>query len=113
MTENFRLTRIPIEYKARYTLGEISGEGLITDISEGGIALRVQHALMIGDKLHITSQITGDLTLDLTGEVRNIANNMAGILIKEIDSKIKERFLEHVNGMLRMMNKSNREKYKL
>jgi hypothetical protein len=113
MIENFRLTRIPIEYNARYTLGEISGKGLITDVSEGGIALRVEHALKIGDKLQITSQITGDLTLDFTGEVRNIANNIAGILIMEIDSRIKERFLEHVNGMLRIMNRSKREKYKL
>ena len=111
MTENVRLTRIPIEYKARYTLGEISGEGLITDISEGGIALRVQHALSIGDKLQITSQITGDLTVDFFGEVRSLKNNIAGILIMEIDPKIKIRFLEHVNGILRMMNRPNREKY--
>jgi hypothetical protein len=112
MTENVRLTRIPIEYKARYTFEEISGEGLITDISQGGIALRVQHALKTGDELRVTSQITKDLTLDFTGEVRNIANNMAGIMITEIDSSIRERFLEHVNGILRIMNKSNREYYK-
>jgi hypothetical protein len=111
--ENYRLTRIPIEYKAHYTLGEISGDGLITDISEGGIALRVEHALSIGDKLLITSQITGNLTLDFTGEVRNIMNNIEGIRIMEIDANIQERFLEHVNGTLRMLNKSNREKFKL
>lgn len=111
MFDNSRLTRIPIEYKAQYSLGEISGNGLITDISEGGIALRVEHALDVGDKLYITSQITSNLTLEFTGEVRTIANNMAGILVMEIDSDIQERFLEHVHGILMMMDKPNRERY--
>jgi len=87
--ENLRSTRIPIEYKAIYTMGNISGEGFITDISKYGVAVRVKQALVIGDELHITSKISNDLILEFTGEVRNINGNIAGIMIKSIDPDIR------------------------
>ncbi len=59
--KNLRCTRLPIEYKTTYSFGNISGEGFLTDISEGGVALRVKQALAIGDELQITSRISSDL----------------------------------------------------
>jgi len=93
---NLRSTRIPIEYVATYTMGNISGEGFITDISKNGVAIRVKQALAIGDELHITNKILNDLILEFTGEVRNINGNIAGIMIKSIDPDIQERFMNHI-----------------
>jgi len=85
-------------------MGNISGEGFITDISPNGVAIRIKQALAIGDELHITSKISDDLTLEFTGEVRNINGNIAGIMIKSIDPDIQERFMKHIDGVLRFMN---------
>jgi len=110
---NFRSTRLPVEYRANYRLGDISDVGLITDISSGGVALRVKQAFAIGDELHITSRISSDLVLEFSGEVRNMEGNIVGIKIKAIDPSIHERFKDHIAGMLRMVNKGEVEQYKL
>jgi len=102
-----------MEYTATYTMGNISGEGFITDISRVGVAIRIKQALAIGDKLHITSKISNELILEFSGEVRNINGNIAGIMIKSIDPDIQERFMNHINGMLRLMNMKGDEQYKL
>lgn len=111
--ENLRSTRVPMEYTATYTMGNISGEGFITDISERGVAIRVKQALAIGDILHITSKISNELILEFTGEVRNINGNIAGIMIKLIDPGIQERFMNHIDSMLRLMHMKGTEQYKL
>ena len=110
--KNLRSTRLPIEYKTTYSFGNISGEGFLTDISEGGVALRVKQALAIGDELQITSMISSGLILEFSGEVRNISGNIAGIKIKKIDPSIHERFKSHIEGILRIVNKREVEKYK-
>ena len=110
--KNLRSTRLPVEYKVNYSFGNINGEGFLTDISEGGVALRVKQALAIGDELQITSMITSGLILEFSGEVRNISGNIAGIKIKEIDPSIHERFKSHIEGILRFLNKREVEKYK-
>ncbi len=111
--KNLRSTRIPIEYVATYVMGNISGKGFITDISKGGVAIRVKQALAIGDELHITSKISNELILEFTGEVRSINGNIAGIMIKSIDPGIQERFMDHIDGMLRLMHMKGAEQYKL
>jgi hypothetical protein len=110
--EDIRKTRIPVEYKATYTLGDISGEAFFTDISEDGIALRVRQVFAIGDILTIQSRISDNLTLDFIGEVRNINGNVVGIIIKEIDPYIQTRFMEHVNSLLRMASRGSTEEFK-
>ena len=110
--KNLRSTRLPVEYKVNYSFGNINGEGFLTDISEGGVALRVKQALAIGDELQITSMITSGLILEFSGEVRNISGNIAGIKIKEIDPSIHRRFKSHIEGILRIANKREIEKYK-
>jgi len=111
--ENIRSTRIPMEYTATYTMGNISGEGFITDISRDGVAIRIKQALAIGDELHITSKISNELILEFTGEVRNINGNIAGIMIKSVDPNLQERFMNHIDGTLRLMNMRGFEQYKL
>ena len=108
---SFRSTRLPVEYRAEYSLGDISGKGLITDISAGGVALRVKQSFVIGDQLYIISRISNDLVLEFGGEVRNMEGNIVGIKITDIDPSIHERFSNHVAGMLRIANKSEIEKY--
>jgi len=112
-SETMRSTRIPMEYTATYTMGNIRGEGFITDISRVGVAIRIKQALAIGDKLHITSKISNELILEFSGEVRNINGNIAGIMIKSIDPDLQERFMNHIDGMLRLMNMKGVEQYKL
>ena len=110
--EGFRSTRIPVEYKAVYTVRKITGEALITDISEGGVALRVKQALSVGDIITLQSDISNNLTLKFKGEVRNVDGNIVGVMILEIDPELHRRFLEHIRGMLRMMNRSSTEKFR-
>lgn len=110
--ESFRSTRIPVEYKAIYTVKNITGEALITDISEGGIALRVKQAFAVGDKVVIQSDISNNLTLKFKGEVRNVDGNILGVMIIEIDPDVHKRFMDHIKGMLRMMNRSSTEKFR-
>ena len=110
--KNLHCTRLPVEYKANYSFGDIKGEGILTDISEGGVALRIKQALAIGDELQITCRISSGLILEFSGEVRNINSNIAGIKIKEIDPSIHERFKSHIAGILRIANKREIEEYK-
>jgi hypothetical protein len=110
---NFRSTRLPVEYSAEYRLGNMSGEGLITDISSGGVALRVKQSFALGDQLFIKSRISSDLVLEFSGEVRNTEGNMVGIKILDIDPSIHERFTHHIEGLLRIANKRNVEKFNL
>jgi len=110
---HLRFTRIPVEYKAVYTMGDIQGEGILVDISEDGVALRVKQVFMAGDVLRIESNISSNLTLEFTGEVKNVNGNIMGIQITEIDPEIKERFKAHIEGMLRLVNKTRFEKYDL
>ena len=104
-----RYTRIPVEYKAAYYMGDISGEGIITDISEGGMAMRVNQALIIGDELAVEASISSNLILKFTCDVRSIQGNMVGIAIIEIDPDLKERFTSHIEGVLRMKKLDRRE----
>jgi hypothetical protein len=107
----FRSTRLPVEYKAEYSLGYISGEGFITDISASGVALRVRQSFVTGDHLYIKSRISNDLLLEFSGEVRNVDGNIVGIKIMDIDPSIHERFSAHIESMLRIANKREVEKY--
>jgi hypothetical protein len=111
--DNFRETRIPVELKATYTMGDIIGEGLLTDMSANGIAMRTNQVFVVGDKIEVQSEISDNLTLEFTGEIKNVQGNMIGVLITKIDSRIRERFMEHVNGMLRLMKSPEKEKYSL
>ena len=106
----FHHTRIPIEYKATYTIGDIIGEGFIWEVSENGIALRTNQALVIGDKVSVLSNIKDNLILKFTGEIRNVQGNIVEILIKEIDQNLKQRFMHHIEGILQIMKKVNNEK---
>jgi hypothetical protein len=110
--EYFRDTRIPVEYRAEYSIGNIDGEGFITDISSNGIALRVKQVFVLGDEVHVKSIISNDLILELSGTVRSIEGNIVGIKIQTIDPSIHERFKQHIEGLLRLTNKSGIEKYK-
>ena len=110
--EYFRDTRIPVEYIAKYSIGNISGAGLITDISSNGIALRVKQVFVLGDEVHVKSIISNDLILELSGTVRSIEGNIVGIKIQTVDPSIHERFKQHIEGLLRLTNKSGVEKYK-
>jgi len=101
---NIRSTRIPIEYSVTYTMGNISGEGFITDISKGEVTIRIKQALVIGDELYIKIKISNELIVELTGEVRKINGNIARIKIKTIDPDVRERFINHIDGMLRLKN---------
>jgi hypothetical protein len=110
--ENLHNTKLPVEYKANYSFGTIAGEGFITDISSNGVALRVKQAFVIGDEVHVKSIITNDLILEFSGKVRRIEGNIVGIKIKTINPRIHERFKKHIEGLLRLTNKSVVEKYK-
>ena len=110
--EYFRDTRIPVEYIAKYSIGNIGGAGLIIDISSNGIALRVKQVFVLGDEVHVKSIISNDLILELSGTVRSFEGNIVGIKIQTIDPSIHERFKRHIEGLLRLTNKSVVEKYK-
>lgn len=84
MKEGFRKTGISVEYKASYKIRDMTGEALITDISEGGVALRVRQAFSVGDIVVIQSDISNNLTLRFKGEVRNVDGNIVGAMILEI-----------------------------
>ncbi|UCB46120.1 MAG: PilZ domain-containing protein [Spirochaetota bacterium] len=109
--KEWRLTRIPVEYEATYHMGDISGEGIITDVSEGGIAMRVNQTFIVGDELVVESMISSNLILEFTSEIRSVQGNILGIEIKEIDPDLKERFLNHIDGILRMHKLDKRERY--
>lgn len=111
--EKLRSTRIPTEYRATYTLGSITGEGFITDISENGVAMRTRQVLVENDKLQVASPISSNLTLEFEGEVRNIHGNIVGIMIVDIDPDIRQRFISHIEGMLRLSNRERTERFRL
>jgi hypothetical protein len=111
--EGLRSTRIPTEYRATYTLGSITGEGFITDISENGVAMRTKQVLVEGDRLHITSPISSNLTLEFEEEVRSIQGNIIGIMIVDIDPDLQRRFISHIEGMLRLVNREKTERFRL
>jgi hypothetical protein len=111
--DGFRKTRIPVEYKATYYLENSAGDGIITDISESGIAMRTRQVLIIGDKLDVQSVISDSLTFEFKGEVRNVQGNVVGVLIKEIDPDIKQRFLDHIDGVLRLIKGNKSEHFVL
>ncbi len=94
-------------------MGDIVGEGFITDISEEGIALRTNQVLIIGDKLKVQSEISDNLNFEFMGEVRNVQGNLVGVLIKEIDPEIKQRFLDHIDGVLRFIKRNKTEHFVL
>lgn len=111
--EKLRSTRIPTEYRATYTLGSITGEGFITDISEKGVAMRTKQVLVENDELHVTCPVSSNLTLEFDGEVRNIHGNIVGIMIVDIDPDIRQRFIDHIEGMLRLSNRERTERFRL
>jgi hypothetical protein len=111
--ENLRNTRIPVEYCAEYLLGDCTAQGIITDISEDGFALRTRQVLLVGDKLRIRSEISSHLTLECIGEVQNVQGNRVGILISDIDPNTKQRFLDHIDGVLRLIKKNGTEHFAL
>ena len=100
-----------MEYKATYYMGDIRGEGIITDISEGGFAMRANQTFIVGDELAVESVISSDLILKFTCEVRSVQGNILGIQIIEIDPDVKKRFNSHIEGILRMKRLDKREKY--
>ena len=110
--KGLRYTRIPVEYNATYYMGDISGEGIITDVSEGGIAMRVNQTFIVGDELAVEARVSSNLILKFTCEIRSVQGNMLGTAIKEIDPNLKERFIDHLEGMLRMKKLDKRERYK-
>jgi Tfp pilus assembly protein PilZ len=110
---NYRGTRIPAEYEVEYRMGTIVGKGYITDISEGGVAMRTNQVFVIGDELHLKSDISTNLTLEFAGEVRNTQGNIIGIMITDIDPEVQQRFMDHIEGVLRMINRERKEKFTL
>jgi hypothetical protein len=109
--KGLRYTRIPVEYMATYSMGDINGEGIITDISEGGFAIRVNQTLIVGDELAVVVNISSNLILNFTCVVQSVQGNIMGIAIKEIDQDLQERFTSHIEGMLRMKKLDKRERY--
>jgi hypothetical protein len=75
------------------------------------IALRTNQVLIIGDKLSVRSEISANLIFEFTGEVQNVQGNILGISIQEIDPVIKQRFMDHIDGMLRIQNRNKIEHF--
>jgi hypothetical protein len=63
--------------------------------------------------LSVRSEISAILIFEFTGEVQNAQGNIVGISINEIDPVIKQRFMDHIDGLIRIANRNKTEHFKL
>jgi hypothetical protein len=63
--------------------------------------------------LNVRSEISTNLIFEFKGEVQNAQGNILGISILEIDPLIKARFMDHIDGMLRIQRRKKIEHFVL
>lgn len=105
-----RLTRIPVNIPATYSLKGHESEGKIVDISSNGLGMEVRQIFVIGDLIRIQFATTTD-AVDFWGIVRRISGGTIGIQFEEISKENEEKIEEFVNDLLREKNLRKQENF--
>ncbi len=112
--QGLRLTRIDVKIPATYTLKGQQSEGLIINISSGGIAMEVRQIFLIGDILRLQFKLPGNKVqpeVDFWGIVKNVQHGQIGIQFEELSHEMGQLLEEYVNDMLRSRGLTQRESY--
>ncbi len=108
-----RPTRIGVNIKASYTLKNCEGEGIIVDISTGGLAMEVRQIFVIGDLVHVIFRLpdTNNDEVDFWGIVRTVNGNMLGVKYEEISNENIEKLDRFVTSLILTAGRQAREPF--
>ncbi len=108
-----RPTRIQVNVRASYTLKNCEGEGNITDISTGGIAMEVKQIFVIGDLVRIVFRLpdSSNQEIDFWGIVRSVNGNLLGIRFEEISNDNSEKLDHFVTSLILEAGRNSRENF--
>ena len=109
-----RLTRIDVKIPAIYTLKGHESDGLIINISSGGIAMEVRQIFVLGDIIRIqfklpNNKVNGEV--DFWGIVKNVSHGEIGLKFEELSHDMEVKLEEYVNDMLRSRGLAHRENF--
>ncbi|OHD54198.1 MAG: hypothetical protein A2Y33_12905 [Spirochaetes bacterium GWF1_51_8] len=105
-----RLTRITVSIPAIYSWKGSTAEGMIVDISSGGIGLDVKQIFVVGDIMRVQFR-AGDRLIDFWGIVRNVSGNTIGVRFEELSNENRELIEKLVDDLLRARGLSSHEGY--
>ncbi|OHD58504.1 MAG: hypothetical protein A2014_01570 [Spirochaetes bacterium GWF1_49_6] len=105
-----RLTRISVSIPAVYSWKGSNAEGIIVDISSGGISMDVRQIFVVGDILRVQFR-AGEKLVDFWGIVRNVTGNNIGVKFEEVSNENLETIEKLVDDLLRARGLSSHEDY--
>lgn len=113
-SKGLRLTRIDVKIPCTYTLKNQQSEGLIINISSGGVAMEVRQIFVIGDILRLQFKLPGNkiqTEVDFWGIVKNVQHGQVGVQFEELSNEMAQVLEGYVNDMLRSRGLAHRESY--
>ena len=106
-----RLTRINVSIPAVYSWKGSTAEGIIVDISSGGMGIDVRQIFVIGDILRVQFR-AGEKLVEFWGIVRNVVGNNIGVKFEEISNENLEIIEKLVDDLLRARGLTSHEGYR-
>lgn len=108
---SMRFTRVSVNFAVEYTIKGQTGEGIITDLSEGGIALIANQVLVEGDLVRITGLLGKNLRLDFWVRVKNYVGRKAGCEYEEMPYEMKRSMEDFVLRIIQARKQSRFEQF--
>lgn len=108
-----RPTRIGVSIKATYMLKNSQGDGLLVDISTGGVGLEVKQIFVLGDLVRVMFRLptSPNEEIDFWGIVRNVNGNVIGLKYEEISKGNVDKIDNYVASLLLQNGRDSRENY--
>ncbi len=108
-----RPTRIGVSIKAHYSLKGFQGDGVIVDISTGGVGMEVKQIFVLGDLVRVSCKLpdTIDGDLEFWGIVRNVNGNVVGLKYEEISKDSMEKIDHYVGTLILKYGRNSRESF--
>ena len=106
-----RLTRITVSISAEYQFKKNKGNCLITDISEGGIAIEANQIFVEGDLLRIICNPSKHLNIDIWCKVQNIQGRKIGLQFEEISNQMRADLEYYIFELLDLNKKNKHESF--
>jgi len=112
-SQGLRPTRVNVNIKASYSFKGFEGEGIILDISSGGVGMEVKQIFVPGDLVKISFRVPHpvDENVEFWGIVRNVNSNIVGIQYEEISKETKEKIERYLGFILLRTGKPPKESY--
>jgi hypothetical protein len=113
VAERRQVSRTPVRIPVRFESGEGLGEGVITDISEGGCALeskrRFRPGLLLRLQLPAGTDEEPDRTVPQLGSVRSAHGNRAGVQFVALTPQKQLQLTHTITRAIRMLPTHNDE----